>query len=263
MSDEIILKDWSVIYVPGFNYMLTGTAGNHPKLGVNARISHTSAVKSFEIIDDVAHVETQSNVYLCPLKYLDLMMCLDEPMGEEGNVVGDMGSVFDYVRYKLRPSSMPDVFAPDLKEFEHIDELRREGAREMAAEKAESARRMKEFAEKYEQSLYIELSSVSVGSPGAYNMDGKQGVIEPQFHTGIVADSICYTKPGVLDFRYWSYSRPPRDSQVYIWSDNLKHVFIKNLKAADITFNGQLLPSGAVTELNRPTTSPILEPGGH
>ncbi len=263
MSDEITLKDWSVIYVPGFNYMLAGTADNDPKLGVNARVSHTSAVKSFQIIDDVAHVETQSDVYLCPLKYLDPMMCLDEPMGEEDNVIGDMGSVFDYVRYKLRPSSMPDIFAPDLKEFEHIDELRKTGAREMAAEKAESVRRMKEFAEKYEQCLYIELSSVSVGSPGVYNMDGRQGVIEPEFHVGIVSDRVCYTRHGVLDFRYWPYSRQPKDSQVYIWSDNLKHVFIKNLKASEITFNGQPLPSNTVTELARPDTFPTLEPGGN
>ncbi len=260
MSNEITLKEWSVIYVPGCDYMLAGTADNHPKLGINARISHTSSVKSFEIVEDVARVETQSNTYLCPLKYLDLWTCLDEPMGEEGNAIGDMECVFNYVRYKLRPSSMTDLFTPDLKEFEHIDELRRAGARELAAQKSENVKRMMDYAAKFDKSLYIELSSVSIGSTGVYNMDGKTGVIEPEFRTGLVYDSVCYTKAGLLDFRYWPYRGPRQDSRVYAWSDGLNHVLIRNLKAMDITFNGQRLRSGIVTELTRPPEFPAPGP---
>ncbi len=255
MPDEIKMKQWSVIYAPGFDYMLAGTAGDHPKLGINARIPHTDPVKSFEIVNDVARVETQSDTYLCPLKYLDLWTCLDEPMGGEDNVVGDMKEIFNYVRYKLRPSSMEDP-DPDRPAFRHIDELRKAGVRELAAERAENVRRMMDFAAKYDHSLYIELSSVSVGSPGVANMDGKLSLLEPELRTGPVADAVCYTRAGVLDFRYWPYRGPQRDSQVYIWSESLKHVFIRNLKADDVTFNGQRLRSGIVTELTRPAQPP-------
>lgn len=119
--------------------------------------------------------------------------------------------------------------------------------------------RLLEIAGKYEDCVYIEVSSVHSGSTLVYHLGDAVGIVNPGVHIGMFQDSVLYMKyateedPCALDFRYF-----PRGfgnvMETYSWSDNIKQAVIKNQKGYSLIFNHEEIAPGRRRYLPR---SPI------
>ena len=102
------------------------------------------------------------------------------------------------------------------------------GQQEIAQMEEQEKQHLLEIAGKYEDCVYIEVSSV---------------------HSGMFQDSVLYMKyateedPCTLDFRYF-----PKEFgdfiETYSWSDNIKRAVIQNQKGHSLNFNGEEIAPG-------------------
>lgn len=221
----INMTNWTLSYERFEKYFyLQGLADEHPKLGSNVMITHTSEVLDSILNDDILICETHNSIYACPLKYMEYPSnSLDTHKIKESK---------DNILYKILVAENNIHADNKLNSFEqHIKELMEQGKEELKEKEECNNNRLMQEASKYKNSLYIELSSISQGSTGAYNIEDKTGIIVPDLHVGTFQDSVLYTVPGVVDFRYfpeWGGIR------VYSWSENLENVIIKNMKNSPI-----------------------------
>ena len=83
------------------------------------------------------------------------------------------------------------------------------GQREIAQMEEQEKQRLFEIAGKYEDCVYIEVSSVQSGSTLVYHLGDAVGIVKPGVHIGMFQDSVLYMKyateedPSALDFRYF------------------------------------------------------------
>lgn len=115
-----------------------------------------------------------------------------------------------------------------------------------------------EIAGKYEDCIYIEVSSVHSGSKLAYHLGDAVGIVDPRVHSGMFQDSVLYMKyateedPCALDFRYF-----PKGfgdvMETYSWSDNIRQAVIQNQKGHSLSFNGEEIAPGE-TKVFTPAT---------
>ena len=118
--------------------------------------------------------------------------------------------------------------------------------------------RLFEIAGKYEDCVYIEVSSVQSGSTLVYHLGDAVGIVKPGVHIGMFQDSVLYMKyateedPCALDFRYF-----PKGfgdvMETYNWSDNIKQAVIKNQRGHSLNFNGEEIAPGE-TKVFTPVT---------
>ena len=119
--------------------------------------------------------------------------------------------------------------------------------------------RLFEIAGKYEDCVYIEVSSVQSGSTLVYHLGDAVGIVKPGVHIGMFQDSVLYMKyatdedPSALDFRYF-----PKGfgdvMETYNWSDNIKQAVIKNQRGHSLIFNHEEIAPGETKVF---TQSPI------
>ena len=130
-----------------------------------------------------------------------------------------------------------------------IRALQETGQREIAQMEEQEKQRLIEIAGKYEDCVYIEVSSVHSGSKLVYHLGDAVGIVNPGVHIGMFQDSVLYMKyataedPCALDFRYF-----PRGfgdvMETYSWSDNIKQAVIKNEKGHSLIFNHEEIAPG-------------------
>ena len=118
--------------------------------------------------------------------------------------------------------------------------------------------RLFEIAGKYEDCVYIEVSSVHSGSKLVYHLGDAVGIVNPGVHIGMFQDSVLYMKyateedPCALDFRYF-----PKGfgdvMETYNWSDNIKQAVIKNQRGHSLIFNHEEIAPGE-TKVFTPVT---------
>ena len=264
MSDIVNLREWGIIGgFFGIGYMLTGIADHHPTLGDNAFVGHSSIIRGFKIENNIAVVQTVNRIYHCPLEFLKPYNCLNRELDVEANT--DMLEIFAYVAYtevkkKLKEENKEvnienlsncDIDENMLNRFLEIDELIKQGYIKLEQMKKEKDEYLISKAKEYENSLYIELSTISNGNDAAYHFGDLVGVISPFCHTGMFQDSILYMKDGIVDFRYWPYPSSMMDAEIYNWSNGLDNVVIKNCKKEEIVFNGQTISSGETVIIDK------------
>ena len=103
------------------------------------------------------------------------------------------------------------------------------GQREIAQMEEQEKQRLIEIAGRYEDCVYIEVSSVQSGSTLVYHLGDAVGIVKPGVHIGMFQDSVLYMKyateedPCALDFRYF-----PKGfgdvMETYSWSGNQTQV---------------------------------------
>lgn len=97
-------------------------------------------------------------------------------------------------------------------------------------------------ASKYDNCIFIDLSSISQESPAAFNIKGRTGIINPMQHIGMFTDTVLYInyddKEEYIDFRY--YVRHI-GLETYSWTENIERVVIHNNKGRAIYFNDKIL----------------------
>ena len=103
------------------------------------------------------------------------------------------------------------------------------GQQEIAQMEEQEKQRLLEIAGKYEDCVYIEVSSVHSGSTLVYHLGDAVEIVKPGVHIGMFQDSVLYMKyateedPCALDFRYF-----PKGfgdvMETYSWSGNQTQV---------------------------------------
>ena len=139
-----------------------------------------------------------------------------------------------------------------------IRALQETGQQEIAQMEEQEKQRLLEIAGKYEDCVYIEVSSVHSGSKLVYHLGDAVGIVNPGVHIGMFQDSVLYMKyateedPSALDFRYF-----PKGfgdvMETYNWSDNIKQAVIKNQRGHSLIFNHEEIAPGE-TKVFTPVT---------
>ena len=150
------MKNWELSIMRG-RCNLSGIADNHPRLGKDAYIGHTSYLVKYTLEDDILTYETRNTIYICPLKYI--------AEADEGAKEGILKEYYE-----------------NLEAEERLSELMMIGRIEIEEENKKKEEHLLEVAKKYEDCIYIEMKRIKDGDKLAYNIGGKAGFIEPQRH---------------------------------------------------------------------------------
>lgn len=250
MSKAVInLDKWGLLNCDKF-FCAFGIADNHPKLGKDVTVSHTSEILNIEEKDDTYYFETHNSIYVCRLGNISKETHFRL---EKTNSRSKIASVYSkYYRYKMynvardknEPISKYGIRLKDeeIKEFERILELTALCDKEREEKIKFHEAKLIEEASKYSDCIFIDLSSISRGSKAAFNINGRTGIINPCVHLGMFTDTVLYRNTekmdDYIDFRYYvKYS----GLETYSWTENIKRVIIHNNKGRAIYFNDKIV----------------------
>ena len=224
----INLRDWSLTKECN-KYYLKGIADKHPKLGTNAVIGHTSSILEATIKDDVLTVETRNSIYVCPIKYISI---------DRNNwriSIVDSASEFKELDDLYRSIHNAVYDKIDTGEERHIKDLSGIGQVEMQAISDAIEEHLIEEVIKYDDSLYLDITSFHVPSSIAYNIGVKHGVIK-----GILFDEDDIIRYVMDEKIYFSYSAIGVYMNIINIANNIKNIVIKNSKGYSIIINDSL-----------------------
>ena len=256
---KVTMRNWEP-YVYDGEYNLSGTADVHPRLGRNVYVATTSTLIKASLEEDALIYETRNTIYCCPLKYMRV-----SPYGnvvqeyrEELSHLDTFENALDRIIAAAAKISLGEPEDTTDEMVRKIRTLQKTGQQEMAQMEEQEKQRLIENAGKYEDCVYIEVSSVHSGSKLAYHLGDAVGIVEPRVHSGMFQDSVLYMKyateedPCALDFRYF-----PKGfgdvMETYSWSDNIKQAVIQNQKGRSLNFNGEEIAPGE-TKVFTPAT---------
>lgn len=270
------MRGWHIENGSG-RYNLCGEAENHPRLGRNVYVAHTTTVQRFRLEQDTLIYETRNTIYKCPLKYMDTENKRDEIDEErklelqreilENEPHNDLDRIM-HLRAKLILKEYRDD-----EDVKRIAELIEAGKIEMKEAVRKENERMIEIAKQYEDCVYLEAYNISQGDKMAYNLEGCTGIVNPIVHLGMFQDSILYRgyiyeNDSFFDFRYF-----PEGLNIYVesdlaghlpqgfvdgietytWSDNIKYAVIKNMRKGNISFNNEQIAPGETKVFRNPS----------
>lgn len=229
------MTNWTV-YVYNKRYNLSGTGDNHPSLGRNVYIAHTSTLEEAHIENDILIYITKNTEYHCPLKYINIenpyFNVVESYLDELVLLDKDSDYCLDKLISGLARIAKKDKSEPN-EFWKHILEIAKEGKRELEIIKKEEKERLLSIVSQYENSIYLEVSVIATGDVLAYNVEGTKDIAEPYLHSGMFQDSVLYCTDDI-DFRYF----PKGDNlETYSISENIKTIVIKNMKEYKIHFN--------------------------
>lgn len=246
MGKAIINLDRWGIYNHGSFFCAFGIADEHPKLGKNVIISHTSEILKVEEVEDAYKFETHNSIYVCKLGNITDEIPYNMPKTKRKSKVALVyNKYYRYMLYKLSKKSEESISKygirlneEETKEFDRMLELAALCNKEREEKVKLHEAKLLEEASKYDNCIFIDLSSISQGSPAAFNIKGRTGIINPMQHIGMFTDTVIYgnylDKSEYIDFRY--YVRP-LGMETYCWTENIEKVIIHNSKEHEIRFN--------------------------
>ena len=180
---KVTMRNWEP-YVYDGEYNLSGTADVHPRLGRNVYVATTSTLVKASLEEDVLIYETRNTVYHCPLKYM--------MVSPYGNVVQEYRE--ELARLDTSENALDRIIAAAAKMslgepedtademVRKIRALQETGQREIAQMEEQEKQRLIEIAGKYEDCVYIEVSSVHSGSKLVYHLGDAVGIVKPGVH---------------------------------------------------------------------------------
>lgn len=268
--DKVVinLDKWGLLNY-GSCFCAFGIADNHPRLGKNVTISHTSEILKVNETADAYEFETHNSVYVCKLGNI----CDDIPYefnktNSKSKVAKVYNKYYRYMLYKLAKHSEESTSKYGIRlkeeetnEFERLLELKALCDKEREEQIKLHEAKLLEEAVKYENCIFIDLSSISQGSKAAFNINGRTGIINPSQHIGMFTDTVLYinsdNKDDYIDFRYYVRFL---GLETYSWTDNIEHVVIHNSKGSTISFNrGIKIEPDETIVINRDTEYERLE----
>ena len=247
---KVMMRNWEP-YVYDGEYNLSGTADVHPRLGRNVYVATTSTLIKASLEEDALIYETRNTIYCCQLKYMRV-----SPYGnvvqeyrEELSHLDTFENALDRIIAAAAKISLGEPEDTTDEMVRKIRTLQKTGQQEIAQMEEQEKQHLLEIAGKYEDCVYIEVSSVHSGSKLAYHLGDAVGIVEPIVHSGMFQDSVLYMKYATeedhyaLDFRYF-----PKGfgdvMETYSWSDNIKQAVIKNQKGHSLIFNHEEIAPG-------------------
>lgn len=247
MSKVIINLDrWGLLNHDDNFFCAFGIADRHPRLGKNAVISHTSEIINVEEIEDAYKFETHNSIYVCKFGNISDRRPYNLSRTKRRTKIALVyNKYYKYMMYLTSKLSEEHISKCEIKindeeiqEFERILELTALCDKEREKKVKLHEDMLLEEASKYDNCIFIDLSSISQGSPAAFNINGKTGILNPVQHIGTFTDTVLYinsnNKDEYIDFRY--YVRP-LGLETYSWTENIERVVIHNSKEYAIRFN--------------------------
>lgn len=243
MKNEVTLTYWGIHLHNDFIY-LSGIADEHPRLGVNAHIAHTSGIiKVTHISDDEFICETHNTNYKCNWKYVQIVKGIINAQCNVKDIPG-CEILNKYGALLITCNNIPkDIEGIEKEEIDRIIQLAAIGKKELEEREIKEEEKLKELASNYENCIYIKLITISKGSKAAYHIGDEVGVINPFLHIGMFTDTVLYQKvvnDKPVDLRYYVGFNT---METYSWSDNIERVVIENIKGYDVVFNGKVIKS--------------------
>ena len=263
---EVLMKNWHISKWRG-EYNLSGVGDNHPTLGKNIYISYTSHLIDYKVENDILYYETKNTKYKCPLKYIETDFYENTKEDSIKSLKDSLedNKLDDIIRLEINLSKQD--YSNEYTKY--VYELTKSGKIEIAEYNENEKQRLLAKVKDKENSIYIEVSKIDSGDMASYNItiDGKNylDTVKPYVHSGMFQDSILYTVPGVLDFRYFPQYN---GMESYHWNDTIKHIYLENCLDAPFTFNGKVINPGCVecfenTERNEGLLSPDVVDGSN
>ena len=256
---KVMMRNWEP-YVYDGEYNLSGTADVHPRLGRNVYVATTSTLIMASLEEDGLIYETRNTVYCCSLKYMRVSSYgnVVQEYREELTHLDTSENALDRIIATAAKISLGEPEDTTDEMVRKIRTLQETGQQEIAQMEEQEKQHLIEIAGKYEDCIYIEVSSVHSGSKLAYHLGDAVGIVEPRVHSGMFQDSVLYMKytteedPCALDFRYF-----PKGfgdvMETYSWSDNIRQAVIQNQKGHSLSFNGEEIAPGE-TKVFTPAT---------
>ena len=255
MKAKVNMTKWELYLYQG-RYNLSGYADNHPRLGKDVWVEHTSSLVDYGLKNDILTYETRNTVYICPLKYMsthpyrnvvmthkkDLMHAADESDSDLDRIIAATAHIaLEKKRNKLA---------------NYIRKLQEIGMQELEEKEEADRQRMFEIAETYKNCLYIEMADIGNGGKAVYHIGDERGEILPEVHVGMFQDSVLYIKypeskdGDVIDFRYYPHEFS-QSMESYSWSYNIENLVIKNIYQEKIEFNQEQIEAGEIKVFTR------------
>lgn len=245
--DKVVinLDKWGMLNY-GKCFCAFGIADNHPRLGKGVTISHTSEILKVEETVDAYKFETHNSIYVCNLGNIsDDIPYEFSKTPSRSKVAKVYNKYYRYVLYRLSKYNEEDISKygvrlneEETKEFDRILELAALCNKERDEKAKLHEAKLLEEASKYQNCIFIDLSSISKGSTAAFNIKGRTGIINPMQHIGMVTDTVLYVnsdnKEDYIDFRYFVRHL---GVETYSWTENIEQVIIHNSKGSTISFN--------------------------
>ena len=238
MEQRIIeLKNW-IMFVRKDKLVLSGIADEHPKLGRNVELASTSAILSIEENRSfIMTCRTMNSVYKLDWRYANLtpreylaspttLVCA-ETVRDKYILYIKLIKARDRDINELNPAMQTymKLIAEGKKQFDKLCEL--------------NNKNLINNALKYKNCIYLELSSISKGSPIAFNTEGKTGIINPSGNGGYYVDSVEYRTDDKSDIEVlFGYFVGHDCMDIHSVSKNIENIVIHNNKKADIIVNG-------------------------
>lgn len=260
---HIDMYNWELSFYSG-EYKLEGIAEYYPDYGKNVYLYRTSTILNHEYCDirDEVIIETESSIYHCPLKYLNPKpyedyvrnaledyACCDKRSDDIFDKVMAASAKMAITNLMSRGDFKPSVRIIKDEFYKKLKRKMKQGQKELAELKKEQEEHLINEVEKYEDSVYLEVSNIYSGDPLAFHLGDDSGIVDPILHAGMFQDSVLYMKLWIesktaLDFRYFPKSSDTLET--YSWSDNIKQAVIKNTRDRDITFNKEIVKPGEI-----------------
>ena len=245
------MTNWE-LYVYNGRYNLSGVGDNHPELGRDVYIYHTSSLVNSDFEEDVLTYETRNTIYKCPLKYMTMYPYVNVISECKKELARMLKSADNWLDKIIAASACIALDRGKKDAFvKHIMELQQIGEQELTKKEEEENKRLFEVVKQYEDCVYIEVSNVEQGNKLAYHLEDCFGVVKPHVHGGMFQDSVLYMKyegeddnDCGLDFRY--FPRGFSSMETYSWSDNIKQAVIKNEGSSPLYFNGEAINPGDI-----------------
>ncbi|MBO5388909.1 MAG: hypothetical protein J6A59_12360 [Lachnospiraceae bacterium] len=267
MSDILNLTNWSLLKLndyAGEYIALSGIVDNHPRLGSNIRISHTSDILSVEYINDDLICHTRNSIYRCSKKYMQTdnicITSLSNSKTEIAELYNWYCKLCIYLSRKLKSKAIQiepslkriRLKAQEKEQFNSVIELLAIGKKELVAKLIEYENKLIEEASKYNDCIFMDVTSIGSGSKLAFNINGNTGILNPKLHVGNFRDSIIYgvydKDKEYIDFRYFV---DIMGMSPYSWSENIKTLIVHNSKGRDVFIYGNVIHANETKKFSR------------
>lgn len=234
----IELRNWTM-YVIKNKLVLSGLADEHPKLGRNVELAKTSAVLSIE--EDKSFImtcRTLNSVYRLNWAYANLTPreFLSEPSTLEcAETVRD--KYITYLQLVKSKNKKIDELNAFLQSYMKVIA---EGRKNLENYIDELDSQLVYNARKYNNCIYMSISSISKGNNIAYNIKGETGIINPSDNEGYYVSTVEYKKLEKSGLNiHLGYFIGDGCIDIYNISEDIENVVIHNNKKQELIVNGK------------------------
>lgn len=235
---KVLMYQW-IVYVYQGRYEVNGIDESHPKLGEYIYITYTTNRQNAYIENEILYFETKNTMYVCPLKHLNTtnpFSCVAPDYLEELAAMQSDDCVDKIIKSLAEIALVKHTDKKiDYSEYTlYLIDISKNAKTEYLKNKNKYNNTLMKKAKAYKNCIYLEIKNIDNGNLLAYHIGKELGVVEPYIHSGMFQDSILYTKPNIVDFRYFPHYN---SLETYSWSDNIEVAVIKNLTDDIISFN--------------------------